>query len=191
MQTPWESEEGKQARTWLRPLVVTRLQWLGRGRAVLPAELEVVCCTSRHPRCTPGFVTWPLCVRRVPLCFQPVHMFCVPTLCVSGADCPGSPAVLLLPQSIALVTTRVMFGNVLSAFGADVHLLWRLLGLVSSVTSSKGDGTQVLLVPSLLLWFRTLQKPLAALFSCMLLDIYSEVSQAEAFPKSSQALGRK
>lgn len=136
VQAPWDSEEGNQARIWPRPLVITHLPWLGGGRAVLPAELEVACPTSRHPRCTPGFVTQPLCVRRVPLCFLPVHRFCVPTLRVTGACCPDSPATLLLPQNIALITTCVLFGNVRSAFRADKCLLWHLLGLLSSVTPS-------------------------------------------------------
>lgn len=130
VQAPWESEEGNQARIWPRLLVITCLAWLGRGRVVLPAELEVVCCTSRYPRCTPGFVTRPLCVWQVPLCFLPMRRFGVPTLHVTSADCPGSPAALLLPQSIALITTCIVFGNVRLVLRADV----RLLGLLSSVT---------------------------------------------------------
>jgi len=49
----------------------------------------------------------------------------------------------------------------------------------------------VLTPSSLLLWFRTLQKPLAASFSCLFLDISSEISQSLTFPKSSQASRRK
>lgn len=134
--TPWESEEGNQARIWPRPLIITNLPWLGWRRAVLPAELEVLCPTSKHPHGTPGFVTQPLHVQRVPLCFLLARRFCVSMLHVTGGGCPGSLAVLLLPQSIPVIMAQVMFGNVRSAFGGNVCLLWRLLGLLSSVTPS-------------------------------------------------------
>lgn len=72
----------------------------------------------------------------MPLCLLPALRFYVPMLHVAGGGCPGSPAALLLPQSITIVTTQVTFGNVCSVFRVDVCLLWDLLGLLSFVMPS-------------------------------------------------------
>lgn len=112
-----------------------------RGAA---SELQVACPTSRQPRYTPGFVTRPLRVLWVALCFCPCAGFVSPC-CMSPAQAALTPQ---LPQSIPLIATRVVFGNVRSAFEADVCILCHLLGYLSSVMHSARRWQISPLIPS-------------------------------------------
>lgn len=134
VQAVWGSEEGGEARVWPGLLAVTHVPRLGgqhgaAGRA--GGAVPHSPAPTLHPwLChTAPFVPW------VPLSFLSVHTFGVPMWHTTGGGCPGSPAVLLLPRSITIITAQIITAQKGSLSTQGRHLTL-VLQFGTSVTPS-------------------------------------------------------